>query len=223
LSVTNPTRIEQVVAELQERFGHGAVQRLAEYKPLPAQSTGIPALDDLLGGGLLPGVLTAMQGTLTSGRVTLAQRILAHVQANVSVYLDVCGTFDSESALKNGVDLERLVIVHPDDLLSELLSALLTLRVPFILLDESGAEHCTMLMPVLLAQLAQAGTVLLNLPPDRQAPLRAGSRLMVDKLEWIRCDRDGDIIGCRSRVMVIEQRGVPYGSQATFELIWEGA
>lgn len=221
LSTIQQTRIEQVVAEIQARYGHRAVQLLSDYQPPPAQTTGIAALDELLGGGLLPGVLTVFQGRLTSGRVTLAQRILAHMQVNVSVYLDVCGTFDSESAIKNGVDLQRLIIVYPEDQLDSLLSALLTLRVPLIVLDESGAEHCTTLSSVLVAQLAQAGTVLLNLPPDRQVPRRAGARLLVEKLEWIRCERDGDILGCRSRITVFEQRGVPFGRHTTLDLVWE--
>jgi predicted ATP-dependent serine protease len=223
LSTIQQTRIEQVVAEIQARYGHRAVQLLADYQPPPAHATGIPLLDTLLGGGLLPGVLTVLQGRLTSGRVTLAQRILAQMQTSVCVYLDVCGTFDSESAVKNGVNLQRLVIVYPEDQLDSLLSALLTLRVPFIVLDESGAEHCTTLSAVLVGQLAQAGTVLLNLPPDRQTPQRAGARLMVEKLEWIRCERDGDILGCRSQITVFEQRGVPFGSHITLDLLWEGA
>lgn len=215
------TRLTQIITQIQERYGHQAVQLLRDHVPPPAQPTGIEALDNLLGGGLLPGMLTTLQGSLTSGRVTLAQHILAQVQTNVCIYIDVCESFDSESAQKNGVDLERLVIVRPENRLAELLSGLLTLRIPFIILDESGGVHPTHLTPVMVAQLAQAGSVLLNLPPDRQAPRRAGSRLLIDRLAWLRCERDNDIVGCRSRVMVIEQRGVPYGSNTTLDLVWE--
>ena len=100
----NTLNIEQMVEELQERFGVQAVRRLSEYQPPPLYPTGLPALDELLGGGLLTGALTVVQGRLTSGRGTLAQRVLASAHKEVKVYLDVCGTFDAESAARCGVD-----------------------------------------------------------------------------------------------------------------------
>ncbi len=223
MTLNPPTRIDQVILDIQERFGQHAIQRLADHQPSAPQATGIPALDALLGGGLLPGVLTAFQGAGTSGRVTLARRILANTQATVSVYLDVCETFDAESASRNGVDLERLILVHPDGQLLDLLGALLTLRVPFILLDESDAKEPAPIPAVILAQLAQVGTILLHLPPDRQAPGRAGARLMVERVAWLRSASDGDIIGCQSRITVFEQRGVHFGSHVTLDLMLEGA
>lgn len=213
------TTIQDVIAELQTRYGPQVVQRLSDFVPSAPQPTSIPDLDTLLGGGLLPGVLTVLQGGVTSGRVTLAQRILAHSPQTISIYIDACSTFDLESATRNGVNLTRIVIVHPGEQLLEILSGLLSLRVPFVVLDESDAKQVTTLPAVLITQLAQAGTVLLQLPPDRQTPLRAGARLMVEKLEWIRCPQSRDIRGCRSRVIVFEQRGVAFGAHVTLDLM----
>lgn len=217
---TQPKTLQDTLDEIQKRFGAGAVQLLSAYQPPVRQPTGLPALDDLLGGGLLPGVMTALQGQATSGRVTLALRILAQMQARMMIYLDVCGTFDAESAVRCGIALDRLIIVRPEDQLVELLGALLNLRIPLIVLDESGASRSTPLPQHTIKRLVHSGTTLLVLPPSRQVPAHAGARLMVERVEWIRYH--ADIVGCRSRVTVIEQRGVSFGRHVTLDLMLGG-
>ena len=217
----NTLNIEQMVEELQERFGVQAVRRLSEYQPPPLYSTGLQSLDDLLGGGLLTGALTVVQGGLTSGRGTLVQRVLASAHQEVKVYLDVCGTFDAESAARCGVDQERLVIIRPDDQTVELLGALLNIRVPLIVLDETVALRATDFPAHLFTQLAQSGSVLLALPPAGQMPARAGARLIVERQDVLRRRSRGDVIGCRSRITVVQQRGIPSGCWTEIDLLWE--
>ena len=218
-----PSKIEQVVEQLQARFGAHAVQRLSDYTPPPLYATGIGALDDLLGGGLLPGVMTMFQGNMTCGRVTLAQRILAGAVQEVKVYVDIWGTFDPESAANCGVDLERLVIVRPADRREapELLGALIQLHIPLIVLDDSTSSLGVELPAHVAAQLAQSGSVLVALPSVRQSAARAGAQLLIERERIIMRPHRGGVLGYRSHVTVIEQRGIASGTSTTLDILLE--
>ncbi len=77
-------------------------------------STGIPAVDTLLRGGLPLGAITEIVGPASSGRTACAQSFLAQaIQSDrVAAWIDVSDCFDPESAASNGVDLERLLWVR---------------------------------------------------------------------------------------------------------------
>jgi len=109
--------LEQVVTLIQQRWGRAALRKLAAAPPdAPALSTGHAALDALLGRGGVPrGAITCLAGGPTSGATTLALRLIAAAQADgeVAVYLDAERALDAEYAVRQGVDLARLLMVWP--------------------------------------------------------------------------------------------------------------
>jgi hypothetical protein len=80
-------------------------------------SCGIPAVDDLLGGGLPVGAISEITGAESSGRTTLALSFLAQrtSEGQVCAWVDVNDTLDPESAAANGVALGRLLWVRCAD------------------------------------------------------------------------------------------------------------
>lgn len=80
-------------------------------------SCGIPAVDDLLGGGLPVGAISEITGAESSGRTTLALSFLARrtSEGQVCAWVDVNDTLDPESAAANGVALGRLLWVRCAD------------------------------------------------------------------------------------------------------------
>jgi hypothetical protein len=77
-------------------------------------ATGVPALDEALGGGLRRGQISEMVGPRSSGRTTAMCRALASATARgeVAAVIDASDRFDPSSAAGLGVDLSRLLWVR---------------------------------------------------------------------------------------------------------------
>ncbi|HHH41453.1 MAG TPA: hypothetical protein ENK56_05555, partial [Chloroflexi bacterium] len=82
--VNRRRRLEQTVARLRRRYGERAVRRAAELereRPPAGIPTGFPELDQRTGcGGIPRGRLTLLSGRTTSGKLTLAYKVLAQAQ-----------------------------------------------------------------------------------------------------------------------------------------------
>ncbi len=80
----------------------------------PLQTTGLTALDHLLGGGLPIGAICEIFGPECSGRTSIALSLLAQVtrQGSACAWIDVADALDPESAAASGVDLRRLLWVR---------------------------------------------------------------------------------------------------------------
>jgi hypothetical protein len=80
----------------------------------PTASTGIPALDDALRGGLPIGAITELAGPECSGRTSLALSFVAGLTqaGRVCAWVDVSDTLHPESAAAIGVDLNRLLWIR---------------------------------------------------------------------------------------------------------------
>jgi len=78
---------------------------------------GIPAVDELLDGGLPVGEISEISGTETSGRTSLALSFLAlrTGDGQACAWVDVNDTLDPESAAANGVSLRQLLWVRCRD------------------------------------------------------------------------------------------------------------
>jgi hypothetical protein len=83
-------------------------------KPNDLASTGLPALDVSLGGGLLRGQLSEIVGPRSSGRTSVLCSLLAAATARgeVAALIDTCDRFDPASGAGAGVDLRRLLWVR---------------------------------------------------------------------------------------------------------------
>jgi recombination protein RecA len=80
----------------------------------PTAHTGIPALDEALGGGLPIGAITELAGPECSGRTSLALSFIAGLTSagRVCAWVDVSDTLHPESAAAIGVDLSRLLWIR---------------------------------------------------------------------------------------------------------------
>jgi hypothetical protein len=109
--------LDQMVKQLQARWGNGALTTLKQLPTIPPKRlvTGFSALDTLLDGGLLRGQLVQLRGVHTSGILTITLQTLSIAQQQSSrvVYVDVAHDFDGDYAVRCGLDLERLLLVRP--------------------------------------------------------------------------------------------------------------
>jgi recombination protein RecA len=80
----------------------------------PTVATGIPPIDELLGGGLPIGAITEISGQECSGRTSLALAFLGQItrQSKVAALVDVSDTLHPESAAAAGVDLAHMLWVR---------------------------------------------------------------------------------------------------------------
>jgi recombination protein RecA len=77
-------------------------------------STGLAALDAIVGGGLPRGHISEIVGPRSSGRTSLTLQMLASATARgeLVALVDALDMFDVESAASAGIDLERLLWVR---------------------------------------------------------------------------------------------------------------
>jgi hypothetical protein len=105
---------------LRIQIEHSLARRFpAALSPAPRAQcetapTGIPAVDELLGGGLPVGAISEVTGPECSGRTSLALSFLARCtqQAQVCAWVDAEDALDAESAAANGVSLRQLLWVR---------------------------------------------------------------------------------------------------------------
>ena len=85
-------------------------------QPQPAprlMATGVPEIDDLLGGGLPIGGISEFTGLGSSGRTSLALSLLAEASGDSAcAYIDVNDSIDPRSAAAAGVYLRNLLWVR---------------------------------------------------------------------------------------------------------------
>ena len=101
----------QLRAELASRFDVPVgVRQRQELECVP---TGIPAIDELIGGGVPKGTLTEICGAPSSGRTTVMYSLLAEATRRLEccAWIDASGVFDPASAEEAGVDLARVLWV----------------------------------------------------------------------------------------------------------------
>ena len=208
---------------------------------IPAErviSTGFPELDAILGPGGLPHhASVAIRGDGTSGRTTLALRMVAEAQAvgSVVAWVDFARAFDPVEAVARGVRLEWLVIVTPQTLDEGLAiaGALLTGRsVDLLLFDLPGRVAPTdrparvadrLHRLAALARRVETLLVVLD-PPGRPTGISTavaeatGLRLELTRRDWIRLGRD--VVGQRTEALVARNRFGPPGRRAELRILY---
>lgn len=126
-------------AAMQKKFGGSALIRASNLKAkkIPRIPTRIFQVDYALGGGFPVGRVIVIHGPKSSGKTTLVLKAIASSQQmcstcfsfcgppdglckceefrdNIAAFIDVEGSWDSEWAAANGVDLSRLLLSQPD-------------------------------------------------------------------------------------------------------------
>jgi RecA/RadA recombinase len=243
--------------------GHGAVvgalatvPQMVEAPPveapLPAGApamgaivpTGFAALDAILGPGGVPRQASlAVRGDHSSGKTTLALRLVAEAQATGSIvaWLDLARSLDPVEAVARGVRLEWLVVLAPETLDEGLAmaGALLQSRAVDLLVADLPAGRGTRTasragghrpsaadrLHRLAALARRAGALLVLLePPELSRPVAgalaeaAGLRLELARRSWIRLGRD--VVGQRTEVVVARNRFGPPGRRAELRILY---
>lgn len=199
---------------------------------IPVVSTGFPALDAVLGPGGIPRTASVtLRGDATSGRTTLALRLVAEAQAagSIAAWLDLTRSLDPVEAVARGVRLEWLAVLAPADLDEGLAiaGALLQVRaVDLVVVDlprRAGGSRVADRLARLAALARRAGILLVTLEPPGIAssaadPIGAGLRLELARRDWIRLGRE--IVGQQTRVVVARNRYGTPGGRADLRILY---
>ncbi|MBI1975072.1 MAG: DNA recombination/repair protein RecA, partial [Parcubacteria group bacterium] len=110
---------ENVVKELKERYGEGAIMTLGEARRVNVDviPTGSVGLDIALGvGGMPRGRVIELYGPESSGKTTLALHVVAQAQkmGGRAAFVDAEHALDPEYAKRIGVKINDLLISQPD-------------------------------------------------------------------------------------------------------------
>jgi recombination protein RecA len=220
LQASQAAQLQETIADIQARWGTQALRSLsaAASQPPATLTSGLPALDAALGGGLPRGRIVEAVGVATSGVGTLALHSAAHVMTGGGrvAIIDCAHTLDSDLATGCGVDITQLVRVCPAHgrqalAITETLATragldlLIFDSVATLLAEPQGAQHLSLALRRLLKPLKQTPTVLLFLAaplraarPDAIAngtalPHYAAVRLLVTRRGWVA--QHGDTVG----------------------------
>lgn len=102
----------EIEAEVASRFG--SVFKLQEKRPAEVISTGVPEIDEFTFGGLPRGAMSEVFGPASSGRTSFMLSSLAHATNHdeVCALVDTNNAFDPESAIRTGINFERLLWIR---------------------------------------------------------------------------------------------------------------
>ncbi len=111
--------LDAALAQINKRFGDGALMRLGEATQLNIEAipTGSISLDVALGiGGIPRGRVTEIYGPESAGKTTLCQHIVAEAQrmGGTCAYVDMEHALDPTYAARCGVAIDELYISQPD-------------------------------------------------------------------------------------------------------------
>jgi recombination protein RecA len=115
----NEQALESAIAQLEKRYGKGAIMQLGEtpIEKIGAIPTGSLGLDIALGiGGIPKGRICEVYGPESSGKTTLALHIAAEVQKQGGkvLFIDAEHALDVKYAKQLGVDTSKLLVSQPD-------------------------------------------------------------------------------------------------------------
>lgn len=119
MSTDKGKAIESALAQIEKKFGKGAIMRLGErpHDEAGAISTNCLSLDAAIGvGGFPRGRIVEVYGPESSGKTTLALQVVASAQRDggVCAYIDAEHAMDPEYAGKLGVNIDDMLISQPD-------------------------------------------------------------------------------------------------------------
>ncbi|MFN8637489.1 MAG: hypothetical protein U0893_26860 [Chloroflexota bacterium] len=235
------TAIEAVLGAVQERWGIHSLTRgyngalasglSASQAAQVARAAPVPTLPPWWPGavGYLRPSLLELSGPPSCGKLGLSLLWLAAAsRGGLLAVMDLDRTFYPPAAAASGLDLDRLVVVHPPDRrgTAEAVSLLLSSGgFDAILWPVEWKTRPSNLDSVRLSTLAaRSSTTLLALVTDRRRAVYASSsgagsrlfpsadvRLRVTGWEWTW--RDGELAGVRPRVRTERLRGAPSGQE----------
>lgn len=212
--------LDAAIAHLRRRYGAAALRRGDDPAAAAAWSTGVPAVDELCGGGLPEGRVSVLAGTGqgATGRLTLLQSFAAAASRSVEVaYIDLAGSLDPGYLADLGADLAACLVVRPPagspGVGLAMARALVTAGVPWlgVALGRRPMRRRDPALDHAMAALAAAveGTravACVASPAPLPAPLAYASSLTVAcrPLGWH--EANGDVVGLRVGLEVVKSK-----------------
>ena len=119
MSIDKSKAIESALAQIEKKFGKGAIMRLGDrpHEAIGSISTNCLSLDAAIGiGGFPRGRIVEVYGPESSGKTTLALQVVASAQktGGICAYIDAEHAMDPEYAQKLGVNIDDMLISQPD-------------------------------------------------------------------------------------------------------------
>jgi archaellum biogenesis ATPase FlaH len=249
---TKYKRLEFAVGRLQQKWGPRVFLHAPEMRDQRiAISTGFPDLDHLVGiGGVPLNALTLLGGQGTSGKLTLAYKILARAQhakphaLEPAALFDLSATADADYLTRCGVDLSYLLLVRPPsakaavDALLDLvhqrqIRALLVDSIADITRDRAEERYLESNLPQLNALLKGSRCALIGLDdrsisPTQSVTLRAGGALRQSAALDVELQRErwivqaGELRGYQARARVLKSRWGGVGRSALISIEFDG-
>jgi recombination protein RecA len=243
-------KLDFIVASLQRRFGPRAIyryERPAAPTLPPHIPTGFRELDQALGTGGIPrGQITEILGAATSGKSTLAAKVVAQAQeaGHQAAWVDLGWTLDADYLHRCEVDLKRLLVVRPHngEEAMTIASSLAAGELGALIFDEVTSLKGQNLVPALLqgaltrihqtAIRSSCAVILLtttyfgppgdlvNYPSGFPLGHYAAMRLALKREKWIR--RHGDVRGYHASVTVLKNRLAPPAGPVRIQITFNG-
>jgi len=243
-------KLDFVVASLQRRFGPRAIYRYEQPSTptlLPHIPTGFGELDQALGiGGIPQGQITELLGPATSGKVTLAAKVIAQAQRadHQAAWVDLGWMLDADYLHRCQVNLKELLVVRPHNGQEALAIAasLAAGELGVLVFDEVTSLKGQNLSPVFLEgalaqihhRLAHSPCAMIfltttyfgppgdaaNYPPGFSLDHYTALRLALKREKWIR--QHGDVRGYQAIVTVLKNRWAPPAGPVQIEITFDG-
>src|ERR1700746_2216789 len=120
IAVERGRAIDLAVSQIEKKCAKGSIMRLGSKEavvPISVIPTGAISFDAALGvGGFPRGRVVEIFGPESSGKTTIALRVIAEAQktGGVAAFVDAEHALDPQYAKKLGVDVENLLVSQPD-------------------------------------------------------------------------------------------------------------
>lgn len=112
------SELDSIMGQVNKAMGTGTMRPSSLMRKFTHIETGIFMFDFALLGGLPEGLASMIYGIESSGKSTVAIRIIAHKLQKYpdkkAIWVDSEQTFDTEWARKHGVDTDRLIVSEPE-------------------------------------------------------------------------------------------------------------
>jgi RecA/RadA recombinase len=110
----DPSKIGEVLAAIEKKYGSEAVGSGVNYAGIPRIPTGSLELDWATGGGIPVGRWTRLWGGYSSGKSLTCWNTIREAQklGLTCVYYNAEKQFDPDFTRDMGVDLDKLIIIH---------------------------------------------------------------------------------------------------------------
>lgn len=110
--------VGEVIAAVTKNYGQHVITAASMRAPFRHVPTGVFVLDLATNGGIPVGLTSMFVGWESSGKTTLAQRVVAGFQQKfpdkTAFYLDIEGTYDPVWGEVHGIDNDKMALVQPE-------------------------------------------------------------------------------------------------------------